>query len=159
VSEQVSGGTHTVFLAGVHRGSGRPGSPLAYYRGQYGRLLLAQDTPEAVGEVLEARATIEIGVAATLLGRLTPEQLAESRELLASAGELAFLDHLVALTGNRALLEAYRRLDLPRTLAAGGETAAALLEACERGDLDAAIAAIRARQAAGAGSGSRSIPT
>jgi flavin reductase (DIM6/NTAB) family NADH-FMN oxidoreductase RutF/DNA-binding GntR family transcriptional regulator len=43
VAEQVTGGTHHVFLAEVERASARSGSPLAYFRGQFGRLELAQD--------------------------------------------------------------------------------------------------------------------
>ncbi len=38
VSEQVSAGTHVVFIAEVHEATARPGSPLAYYRGRFGRL-------------------------------------------------------------------------------------------------------------------------
>jgi flavin reductase (DIM6/NTAB) family NADH-FMN oxidoreductase RutF/DNA-binding FadR family transcriptional regulator len=43
VTEQVSGGTHTVFLGEVDRATGRPGDPLTYFRGQFGRLRLAHD--------------------------------------------------------------------------------------------------------------------
>jgi DNA-binding GntR family transcriptional regulator len=43
VAEQVTGGTHLVFLAKVERASARAGAPLAYFRGQFGRLELAQD--------------------------------------------------------------------------------------------------------------------
>jgi flavin reductase (DIM6/NTAB) family NADH-FMN oxidoreductase RutF/DNA-binding FadR family transcriptional regulator len=43
VVESVTGGTHTVFLAEVDRASARDGAPLAYYRGQFGRLELNQD--------------------------------------------------------------------------------------------------------------------
>jgi flavin reductase (DIM6/NTAB) family NADH-FMN oxidoreductase RutF len=43
VAEQVVGGTHLVFLAEVERASARVGAPLAYFRGQFGRLELAQD--------------------------------------------------------------------------------------------------------------------
>jgi flavin reductase (DIM6/NTAB) family NADH-FMN oxidoreductase RutF/DNA-binding GntR family transcriptional regulator len=43
VKEEVTGGTHTVFLAEVERASARAGAPLAYFRGQFGRLELAQD--------------------------------------------------------------------------------------------------------------------
>jgi flavin reductase (DIM6/NTAB) family NADH-FMN oxidoreductase RutF/DNA-binding GntR family transcriptional regulator len=43
VAEQVTGGTHYVFLAEVERASARSGAPLAYFRGQFGRLELAQD--------------------------------------------------------------------------------------------------------------------
>lgn len=43
VIEQISAGTHTVFLAEVERATAGTGSPLAYYRGQFGRLQLAAD--------------------------------------------------------------------------------------------------------------------
>jgi 4-nitrophenol 2-monooxygenase / 4-nitrocatechol 4-monooxygenase, reductase component len=43
VAEEVTGGTHLVFLAEVERASARTGAPLAYFRGQFGRLELAQD--------------------------------------------------------------------------------------------------------------------
>jgi flavin reductase (DIM6/NTAB) family NADH-FMN oxidoreductase RutF len=41
VSERVLAGTHTVFLADVERGTKGDGTPLAYYRGRFGRLELA----------------------------------------------------------------------------------------------------------------------
>jgi flavin reductase (DIM6/NTAB) family NADH-FMN oxidoreductase RutF len=37
VTETVTGGTHTVFLAEVECAAGADGSPLTYYRGQFGR--------------------------------------------------------------------------------------------------------------------------
>jgi flavin reductase (DIM6/NTAB) family NADH-FMN oxidoreductase RutF/DNA-binding GntR family transcriptional regulator len=43
VAEEVTGGTHYVFLAEVDHASARPGSPLAYFRGKFGRLELDQD--------------------------------------------------------------------------------------------------------------------
>lgn len=43
VRETVTGGTHTVFLAGVRRASGREGTPLTYFRGRFGRLESASD--------------------------------------------------------------------------------------------------------------------
>jgi 4-nitrophenol 2-monooxygenase / 4-nitrocatechol 4-monooxygenase, reductase component len=43
VVEEVTGGTHSVFLAEVDSALARPGAPLAYFRGQFGRLELAQD--------------------------------------------------------------------------------------------------------------------
>jgi flavin reductase (DIM6/NTAB) family NADH-FMN oxidoreductase RutF len=43
VVEEVTGGTHSVFLAEVDRASARAGAPLAYFRGQFGRLELEQD--------------------------------------------------------------------------------------------------------------------
>jgi len=43
VREAVTGGTHRVFLADVVHAQARDGSPLAYYRGKFGRFELAQD--------------------------------------------------------------------------------------------------------------------
>jgi hypothetical protein len=45
VIEQVSGGTHRVFLADVQRAERFEGDPLAYFRGQLGRLELEQAAP------------------------------------------------------------------------------------------------------------------
>ncbi|HET6509043.1 MAG TPA: flavin reductase family protein [Baekduia sp.] len=39
VDRTTIGGTHTVFLAHAVTGAARPGAPLAYFRGQFGRLL------------------------------------------------------------------------------------------------------------------------
>jgi len=41
VTEQTTGGTHVVYLAEVETASARDGAPLAYFRGQYGRLELS----------------------------------------------------------------------------------------------------------------------
>jgi flavin reductase (DIM6/NTAB) family NADH-FMN oxidoreductase RutF/DNA-binding GntR family transcriptional regulator len=43
VVEVVSGGTHRVFLAAVEHAEAREGSPLAYFRGRFGRFEMAQD--------------------------------------------------------------------------------------------------------------------
>jgi flavin reductase (DIM6/NTAB) family NADH-FMN oxidoreductase RutF/DNA-binding FadR family transcriptional regulator len=43
VSEVVDGGTHRVFLANVVQAEAGEGSPLAYFRGKFGKLELAQD--------------------------------------------------------------------------------------------------------------------
>jgi len=43
VTETATGGTHWVFLAEVDHASARPGTPLAYFRGQFGRLHLEED--------------------------------------------------------------------------------------------------------------------
>jgi flavin reductase (DIM6/NTAB) family NADH-FMN oxidoreductase RutF/DNA-binding FadR family transcriptional regulator len=65
VTEQVVAGTHVVFIAEVLAASARPGEPLAYFRGRFGRLELATDTtihedlrarvlrPDAAGERLD----------------------------------------------------------------------------------------------------------
>jgi len=46
VIEEVSGGTHCVFLAGVQRAERFDGEPLAYFRGRFGRLELDQSVPD-----------------------------------------------------------------------------------------------------------------
>ncbi len=43
VVDEVSAGTHTVFLAEVERAQAGDGAPLAYWRGQFGRLQLADE--------------------------------------------------------------------------------------------------------------------
>ena len=43
VTKRVDGGTHTVFLGEIDHALGREGAPLAYFRGQFGRLRLSQD--------------------------------------------------------------------------------------------------------------------
>ena len=43
VVEVVSGGTHRVFLAEVEHAEGREGSPLAYFRGRFGRFEMTRD--------------------------------------------------------------------------------------------------------------------
>lgn len=43
VAEDVSGGTHTVFLGEVQSATSNEGSPLAYFRGEFGRLELSRD--------------------------------------------------------------------------------------------------------------------
>jgi flavin reductase (DIM6/NTAB) family NADH-FMN oxidoreductase RutF len=45
---EVTGGTHSVFLAEVEHATGRQGAPLAYFRGKFGRLELAHDDNAAV---------------------------------------------------------------------------------------------------------------
>lgn len=42
VAEETSGGTHYVFLAEVVSGAARGGAPLAYFRGEFGRLELTR---------------------------------------------------------------------------------------------------------------------
>lgn len=62
VTEQVSAGTHYVFLAEVHHATAQAGAPLAYFRGQFGRLELAQD--EIIYQELRGRVfahDIEVG--------------------------------------------------------------------------------------------------
>jgi flavin reductase (DIM6/NTAB) family NADH-FMN oxidoreductase RutF/DNA-binding GntR family transcriptional regulator len=67
VAEEVVGGTHSVFFGEVERASARQGAPLAYFRGQFGRLELAQDE-SAFAEIRERILSrdIEIGKALSL---------------------------------------------------------------------------------------------
>jgi len=53
VREEFQGGTHSVFMAEVERAEASPGAPLAYFRGRFGRLELAED--EATYDELRAR--------------------------------------------------------------------------------------------------------
>src|SRR3954453_11928489 len=46
ISEETSGGTHYVFLAEVESGSARGGTPLAYFKGEFGRLELTREQLE-----------------------------------------------------------------------------------------------------------------
>ena len=43
ITEHTVGGTHRVFMAEVDVAEGRPGAPLAYFRGKFGRLEMAED--------------------------------------------------------------------------------------------------------------------
>ena len=47
VAEQTSVATHYVFMAEVLNGTARAGTPLAYFRGQFGRLELTSDQLES----------------------------------------------------------------------------------------------------------------
>lgn len=47
VVEETSGGTHLVFIADARTGALRPGTPLAYYQGQFGRLEMEGDVHAA----------------------------------------------------------------------------------------------------------------
>ena len=81
VSETVVGGTHRVFLATVRDAGVNPGSPLAYFRGRFGRLELADDD-----------ATLD-KVRHAVLRRLEPVDvttLAEALDAPVSSVEFAF---------------------------------------------------------------------
>ncbi|HEY7621925.1 MAG TPA: flavin reductase [Solirubrobacteraceae bacterium] len=118
----------------------------------------------------DARCAIELGAARLTVGSVEGEQLAELRRRMEATRALIhdgrftdvdgyvsanarFHEHLVGLAGNAALLDVYRRLSIPSlmtrmfmhhdhasdALIADHE---ALVDAFERGDLDAAIATI-----------------
>jgi flavin reductase (DIM6/NTAB) family NADH-FMN oxidoreductase RutF len=76
VTDIATGGTHHVFFGEVARASARDGAPLAYYRGKFGRLELAQDE-DAFAQIraLVVSRQIEVG---------TPLQLDELAERFGS---------------------------------------------------------------------------
>jgi 4-nitrophenol 2-monooxygenase / 4-nitrocatechol 4-monooxygenase, reductase component len=59
VTEETTGGTHYVFMAAVESGSARGGAPLAYFRGEFGRLELTREqfeqrSPDPLDDELRA---------------------------------------------------------------------------------------------------------
>ncbi|MDQ1484199.1 MAG: hypothetical protein QOF35_2275, partial [Actinomycetota bacterium] len=75
VTETVTGGTHRVFLARVVHAEAREGSPLAYFRGKFGRFELAED------------AKVYAGLRAQVLdGVLAPDQTLDADELARGRG-------------------------------------------------------------------------
>jgi 4-nitrophenol 2-monooxygenase / 4-nitrocatechol 4-monooxygenase, reductase component len=75
VSEAVTGGTHRVFLSNVVHAEAREGSPLAYFRGKFGRFELAQDA--RIYEQLRRQ---------VLDGVLLPDQELDADEIAAALG-------------------------------------------------------------------------
>lgn len=81
VTEQVRGGTHFVFMAEVESAEGRPGAPLAYFRGKFGRLELAEDA--YVYRALRERALADHGgTRGALAIRVLAEELGVARGLV-----------------------------------------------------------------------------
>jgi flavin reductase (DIM6/NTAB) family NADH-FMN oxidoreductase RutF/DNA-binding GntR family transcriptional regulator len=75
VTETVKGGTHRVFLARVVHAEAREGSPLAYFRGKFGRFELAED------------ANVYAGLRAQVLdGVLAPDQTLDADQLARDRG-------------------------------------------------------------------------
>ncbi|MBN9623319.1 MAG: flavin reductase [Actinobacteria bacterium] len=221
VVEDVEGGTHSVFLAKVDLAEAREGAPLAYFRGQFGRLeleydeaaygdlrarVLRRDLPlgvpliiedlaeemdhspaaifQAMGklvdrglvtrdrergyviapldvaasdEAVNAKCTIELGVAARTVGKAAPDQIAVLRRLMEAtqplifgsafvdldaylAANAAFHEFHIGLADSEPLLTAYRRLSLTgimaRTLAGNNEASEELTD--DHSDLVAA---------------------
>ena len=52
VAEETTGGTHYVFLAEVESGAARGGTPLAYFKGEFGRLELTREQLERSSDPL-----------------------------------------------------------------------------------------------------------
>ena len=76
VAEQVTGGTHSVFLAEVLNADARPGTPLAYYRGRFGRFEGAEND-RVYGQLRHQILSRELGVAEPL----NVDDLAHSMEV------------------------------------------------------------------------------
>jgi 4-nitrophenol 2-monooxygenase / 4-nitrocatechol 4-monooxygenase, reductase component len=234
VAESVVAGTHRVFLSDVVRAVAREGSPLTYFRGEFGRFeverdrvvhgelkrriltraialddrldvaalaaefdvppatvhhavtklvgegLLVRDpergyvvkavTPESSEQAFDARCAMELGAAATTVGRVPAHRTAELRALMEATEPLvtggrfadveaytrhndAFHTALVDLADNPVLSDAYRGLGIAglmvSLLAEGSEAGEeivedhrAIVEAYERGDLDEAMRVI-----------------
>lgn len=100
VREAVTGGTHRVFLADVVHAEARDGSPLAYFRGKFGSLELAQD------------AKVYAALRRQLLdGKLRPDQDLEVDALSADHGAGASSVHyaLTRLVGEGLVLRSAER--------------------------------------------------
>lgn len=150
ITEQVAAGTHVVFIAEVEAATARVGAPpLAYYRGRFGRLEIAEDVPPQPREPLTAdelrdaaaaRAAIELGAAELSVGRVTADDLAVLRRLVGD--EAAFRERLVAFAGSPALLSTYRALG-PLSADADVDANGRLVDAYAAGDLAAVRALLR----------------
>jgi DNA-binding GntR family transcriptional regulator len=117
-----------VFLASVDRASAKPGAPLTYFRGKFGRFQQSEDEaviPQPMEDWIAAQRTIEIGVAMQRAGNIKAEEIAECERLLdlmdaAQDGPIepwietldSYLDYFVSLSGSPSLQSAYRRRDV-----------------------------------------------
>ena len=139
VVDQVTGGTHVVFLAEVDRATAREGAPLTYFRGKFGRLELSQHEPvpassEVVEEALRTCRAVELGAVNSTIGIIPRERLAELRRRMLQTRPaphadgsfdlsahveryVAFHEYLVSLVDSATLLEAYRRAGAPKLIA------------------------------------------
>lgn len=99
VAEETSGGTHYVFLAEVVSGSARGGAPLAYFRGQFGRLELTRGQLEhraadalddelraADAELAAAIERADLDGAVTAIRARSERMVAIARERIAASG-------------------------------------------------------------------------
>jgi flavin reductase (DIM6/NTAB) family NADH-FMN oxidoreductase RutF len=126
VTEEVPGGTHVVFLAAVDQATAHDGAPLAYFKGEFGRLELALGHPAAGGEAgseeaeeaLDAAMAIELGSLELGRAKPAPEPPAGAAAESPVARSLALHDAIVEAAETPALLAAYRRLGLAQLLEA-----------------------------------------
>ena len=131
-----------------------------------GHFVVTPLTVASVSEGLEARRAIELGVAASTVGRLSEQQLEEFRAAVEGSAPEAekyarFHEYFVGLAGSAALVDLHRRVNTAamimsitgeRAIGADAYEPAAqsayrhhlrLLKAYGAGDLPAAIAVIR----------------
>ncbi|MFZ0091100.1 MAG: flavin reductase [Solirubrobacteraceae bacterium] len=155
VVEEVFGGSHTVFLAEVHRASASAGTPLAYYRGEFGRLKVGDDEPADLPgqgrdgdmeDVVRGLCAAELGAAAMSVGQISASEVAELRALI-DAGA-AFHSRLAALAGSDSLSGAHQQLAAAVTSSdptqRSPDAHERIVGAYERDDLTGALTAIRA---------------
>lgn len=109
IAQEVRGGSHRVLLADVVRASAREGSPLAYFRGRFGRIELTQDAA-AYRQLRELITTRQLNAGE----RLDPERLADRTGTSPSAVQYA-LTRLV--TENLVLREDQGHLVKPLDVA------------------------------------------
>lgn len=140
-------------------------------RRQAGKFIIAPVPESIIFESYAAKLAIEVGVAESTVGKVSPERLATLRQYMEATLEFVRDDHftdpeawivanerfheyMVELAGSRVLLETYRRLGLPglnaRTISRSTYITTALLddheklvEAYEAGDLEKALAVLR----------------
>ncbi|WP_442542686.1 flavin reductase [Arthrobacter sp. KN11-1C] len=140
-------------------------------RRQAGQFIIAPVPESIIFESYAAKLAIEVGVAESTVGKLSPAQLATLREYMEATLEMVQDDHftdpeawivanerfheyMVELAGSRVLLETYRRLGLPglnaRTINRSTYATTALLddhrklvEAYENGNLEQALGVLR----------------
>ncbi len=122
IVQEVRGGSHRVLLANVVRATAGEGSPLAYFRGRFGRVATSN-------EAHDARMAIELGVAEMTVGHLSQDQLSGLRRLAQATVDVLrrgdpdglaayalanqeFHRFLVATAGVDALSAAYEQLSI-----------------------------------------------
>jgi 4-nitrophenol 2-monooxygenase / 4-nitrocatechol 4-monooxygenase, reductase component len=126
VTEEVEGGTHVVFIATVDEAIAHGGAPLAYFRGEFGRLELALGHRPADGEAgrreaeeaLDSAMAIEVGSLELARSKPVPDAARPADRGSSVAAVLALHDAIVAAAETPSLLAAYRRLGLPQLLEA-----------------------------------------
>ncbi|MBS1886146.1 MAG: flavin reductase [Actinobacteria bacterium] len=141
VVEEVSGGTHTVFLGRAHVAEAQPGSPLAYFRGGFGRLELEPD--EAVyGDVRERVLSREIPLGVAFDLDDLADQIGAERQAVFHAISRLRAEGIVMREG----IGRYLVTPLDETVVVGAFRARTIIE---RGAAEAAVGRLDADEMAG----------